>query len=50
MSSRDQFESSYAECTGAKIEDVRSWRMGDSYRMPSAATAWRWWQRAKDAA
>jgi hypothetical protein len=50
MTSRDLFEQAYADCTGCKIEDIRSWRMGDSYRMPAASTAWRWWQRGKEAA
>jgi hypothetical protein len=51
MTSRDQFEQAYAEDEGHAVEWCVDQRMiNGSYRLLKMASAWRWWQRAKEAA
>ena len=51
MSTRDQFEQAYAAYHGHEVEWVKLHRLSNgSYQYPKIATAWHWWQRAKEAA
>jgi hypothetical protein len=50
MTSRDQFEQSYADYINETAEFVRMCRLSHSYSLPKIASAWIWWQRGKEAA
>lgn len=43
MTSREQFEKTYAEAHGQPLDDFAKYRMGDSYRLPMIAKCWRFW-------
>lgn len=42
MSLQERFETLYADQNNMRPEDFLQYRMGDSYRLPAIARAWRY--------